>query len=159
MIYRISFSYLILVSLIANPTLIFSQEVDRSVIPNAYHSQDLKGEWVLGETIVSDFQSTSQELNSGFLQGKLQIISTIVDEFSDFSFDVYPNPFSGQINIQQNFPDPLFIHIRDMHGRSLLTKKLIDNKTVLNMSQLPAGTYIISYYTNTPDRGTYLIIK
>jgi hypothetical protein len=159
MIYRISFSYLILVSLIANPTLIFSQEVDRSVIPTAYHSTDLKGEWVLGETFVNDFKSISQELNSGFLQGMMQIISTSVEEYSDFSFDVFPNPFSNYISIQHDFPEPLFIDIHDIHGRTLVAQKLIDGIAVVNMSHLPAGLYAITYYTNTLDRGSYLIIK
>ena len=145
--------------LIASPKLSYSQEVDRSVIPNAYLSHALKGEWVLGETIVSDFHSISQELNSGFLQGIIQIISTGVERYPDFEFDVFPNPFSQHIHIQHNLPGPLFLDIRDMHGRSVYSQELIRNKTVLNMSPIPAGMYVISYYTNTRYRGSYLIVK
>lgn len=63
--------------------------------------------------------------------------------------NIYPNPASSSLTINLNNKDSetLAIEIRDMMGRTVLTKsvaaKIGDNQTEVNVSALAQGTYIL----------------
>jgi len=64
------------------------------------------------------------------------------------SFDIYPNPTNNFVNIHlQNVKhiDCVTVEIVDMFGKTLLTKKLVDEK--INISYFPNGIYFIQLRT------------
>ena len=150
---------LLILFLIVESGPICGQEVNRSVFSSAYQTTELRGEWVLGETMIGDYQGLSARLSSGFLVGKLKIIGTSTSNYSDFPLEVFPNPFSEQIEIRHSFPGPITVSLRDMPGRLVLYQKFHSQKIILPLAELPEGLYTINYFTADQDRGSCLIIK
>ncbi len=135
------------------------QVLDRFIWANAYQSNNLHGEWVLGETFIAQFGSNDHSLHSGFLSGALKFTSTAIDHKSPHSFSIFPNPFSEQINIHHTFPSPVKINIKDLSGRLLMEQRIVSHQAKLLVSELAPGPYFLSYYTDTQEVGIYLILK
>ncbi|MCR4828675.1 MAG: T9SS type A sorting domain-containing protein, partial [Bacteroidales bacterium] len=66
------------------------------------------------------------------------------------SLTVTPNPAHTQIRVASDEAMSL-VTLRDMNGRTVLEARPNATATVLNVSQLPSGTYIL---TATTPRGT-----
>ncbi len=66
------------------------------------------------------------------------------------SLKLFPNPASNSITIESSNLRNADLQVLDMMGRILLHKKL-DNTTVIDISNLPAATYLFKIYS---DEGT-----
>ena len=135
------------------------QGIDRFIWANAYQSNSLHGEWVLGETIITQFGGPNRSLHSGFLTGALKFTSTSTEHQSPHSLTIFPNPFSDQINIHHTFSSPVKVNIKDLSGRVLMEQRLLSQQAKVLVSELPPGPYFLSYYTDTHEVGIYLILK
>ena len=58
-------------------------------------------------------------------------------------FNVYPNPVTDQVTIQQPFNGNVEIRVMDMGGRVLHSGNYTDNQIRLNMSDYPSGAYLL----------------
>lgn len=78
-------------------------------------------------------------------------------KFSKY-FDIYPNPATDLINIENKTNEIMDISMYDLTGRQFVSRK-INRNDVLDISKLTAGTYIIKIGNN--DMGYYFkkIIK
>lgn len=76
-----------------------------------------------------------------------------LNETSELSFNVYPNPAQNEIQVADVEG---IVSIADMSGKVLLTKEL--NNIALDVSALSAGSYIISV-ANNGKSGKQLLIK
>lgn len=67
-----------------------------------------------------------------------------IDEPVAVSFQLYPNPTSGmvQVNLQNGILDNAEIILYDVRGRITLSRKLTNNNPQLDLADLPAGIYI-----------------
>jgi hypothetical protein len=64
-----------------------------------------------------------------------------INEFQSLSMDVYPNPASKSISVRsESFEDVI---VMDILGNTVLTKEKTNEIQVVNVSQLPSGTYFI----------------
>ena len=75
------------------------------------------------------------------------------------AFRLYPNPTSGKLTIE--FAESGILEIADVTGRRLKTVPLNNTqsgKTVIDLSELPAGAYICKYLVNGLLRETHKII-
>jgi sugar lactone lactonase YvrE len=72
---------------------------------------------------------------------------------SEYQFEnkisLYPNPFLSIINIELSDFTPANASICDSNGRALLTKKIITNKTSIDLSNLENGVYLIKISSAT----------
>ena len=83
------------------------------------------------------------------------------DTFSEYNLLVYPNPTRGELKIElSNFPEGETYHllIADASGQVIINQKVSENPTVANLTECPAGIYLmrLRYKGYTKD---YKIIR
>lgn len=61
--------------------------------------------------------------------------------------NVYPNPSQGDLSVTSNLKDCIF-EVYDITGRNVLTQKLNENETKVNVSSLNNGTYLYKISKN-----------
>lgn len=74
---------------------------------------------------------------------------------------VYPNPTTDFLTLEVDIADNenLFFQLYDMLGRLLVSKKLIDKRTTISMSNLAPATYFLKVIDNQKVVKTFKIIK
>ena len=73
-------------------------------------------------------------------QNKLEVRSILTS--------LYPNPAKDKLYINYNFVESAEIKIIDIMGRLLKRQKVNGDHSVLDISILPSGTYVLSIYNN-----------
>ena len=78
-----------------------------------------------------------------------------LDENNDFTWSIYPNPFSDQLHITSTTGEPIKkLDIFDTNGRLIKTFKAVNqSKFDINTSKLSNGIYILKIYT--PNHHTF----
>jgi len=72
-----------------------------------------------------------------------QVCPVSVEQFDNSGVAVYPNPFSGNINITVDFTTEYDIEIFDINSRVVYNRS-VDSKSIeINLSTLPAGIYTL----------------
>jgi hypothetical protein len=66
------------------------------------------------------------------------------NEYAVSDFTIYPNPTDDQLIININDFEQSMISIYDMTGRKLFSEKINQSVTILNLSSLRSGQYIVS---------------
>jgi hypothetical protein len=74
---------------------------------------------------------------------------------------IFPNPTKGEItveitNLQQTAPEKL--EVFSLAGESVFSENMLQNKTVVDLSKLPPGTYVLKILLDT-KLSTWKIIK
>jgi hypothetical protein len=78
-----------------------------------------------------------------------------MEEEVAYSFNIYPNPFSGKIHI--DIPagyDAFDYRLRDIHGRQIKSGQINGSNSCLILNNLPAGIYLLSI-----DNGSIVFTK
>ena len=71
--------------------------------------------------------------------------STGIEIWKDFSFSVYPNPANTNLFIQMSdFNEPASLQFLDMKGSIVYAQSEVTPNKVLNVSDIPNGTYLLS---------------
>ena len=78
------------------------------------------------------------------------------DIFADYQLHVYPNPTHGELKIElQGFPvwDSYHLLIASTSGKVIVNRNTTENPTIANLTDCPAGIYImrIQYKNYTKD--------
>lgn len=81
--------------------------------------------------------------------------------FSGNDIKIYPNPTKDILNIdlRGKFKDFDNLQVYSADGKIIITKKIITDNTEINLSQYPAGIYIISLLNKNGKHYPYKIIK
>lgn len=77
--------------------------------------------------------------------------NTIIEKFNELDAKIYPNPTKGQLIIELlNFDEVNdgMILISDMQGKVIFSQKKIDKKTAIDLSNQPAGKYLLRINAN-----------
>lgn len=110
----------------------------------------LQGE--IAEVIIYNRVLTDAETKSvnDYLLAKYAVTATVKDFASDVNFSVYPNPSSGNITIKadSDFAVGAKLNVFDMTGRSIVSKKLYEGTSTLDISNLSTGNYILKVINN-----------
>lgn len=95
------------------------------------------------------FNHSTQVFDALFLKldNKGELVYLVGPEAPVCQFRIYPNPVTTHLQIETYLPAYTFA-IRDMHGKVLLKGNKVDKKSSIDLSQLAAGTYVISLYKN-----------
>ncbi|MEO8719508.1 MAG: M43 family zinc metalloprotease [Ginsengibacter sp.] len=82
------------------------------------------------------------------------------DSISSTKINIYPNPFNQIFNITSDGDDisGKIIKIYSINGKLYLTQKILSPKTILNVSDLPSGIYILKI-NGIKGQNVYKIIK
>ena len=81
-----------------------------------------------------------------------------IDNVGNLDFSVSPNPTNGQLTIRTNQSYIYDVTIYDMNGKTLLNRKGVDNVVEVDISDLPAGQYVI-LIRNKEKYGIKTIVK
>lgn len=68
------------------------------------------------------------------------------DIFAEYQLHVYPNPTHGELKIElRGFPEGVSYHllIASMSGQVIISRNTIENPTVADLTECPAGIYIM----------------
>ncbi|MFK7758275.1 MAG: fasciclin domain-containing protein [Flavobacteriales bacterium] len=71
-------------------------------------------------------------------------LSVEENDLAGYSLSVYPNPSSDFITVNTSNSDFTFVRMLDTQGRVVFAKNIQSNQTVLDVSSLSAGQYVIS---------------
>ena len=118
-------------------------------------------------TIGQVFYTTNTGTNGSMAEGVQQPyeISVVVGieqaEGINLICTVYPNPATDLLTLEVEIPDNanLFFQLYDMMGKLLVSKKLIDIKTIIPMANLAPATYFLKVTDNQKVVKTFKIIK
>lgn len=80
------------------------------------------------------------------------------EEFSQETFNIYPNPVSNQLNIQLNSTEKTQIEIYNILGKRVLTKTIHQSQTI-QLDNLNSGVYILKLTQNNSTISKKLIKK
>jgi hypothetical protein len=119
----------------------------------------------LGETIKVRFQlvSDSSVNEDGFYFDDLSL-NTIdqsilgTDSFETINAHIYPNPIKEKLTIELANPLPTLVKIYTISGQLIKNKEIDAVTTILDLSYLNSGIYILQLQTET-SKGIYKIIK
>ena len=78
------------------------------------------------------------------------------EEFSQETFNIYPNPVSNQLNIQLNSTEKTQIEIYNILGKRVLTKTIHQSQTI-QLDNLNSGVYILKLTQNNSTISKKLI--
>jgi len=150
--------------LIFIPFILFAQ-LQRQMISshgNTFKSDNLIVTQTIGQqSIVGNYDVANFHYNQGFQQTFWYRL--IQSNQPDFLADYFPNPFTEKITFRfTNLNnEPFEINIFDTSGRLVFNAKqnLNEDLLVLDLTKLPSGSYLVSFYNTKKIFYTKIIRK
>lgn len=99
------------------------------------------------DTLISNGSSDAFLARVGPPCNESEVTGINPSNYTDASFDVFPNPFSGELNIQYNNETlkPLDIIIYNSQGRMVLSKRFDNSENFsIRTDHLPSGIYFLN---------------
>ncbi|MCP4440086.1 MAG: T9SS type A sorting domain-containing protein [Aureispira sp.] len=115
----------------------------------------------LGQVVYTTTSGEEGAISLGIQQGiEIEQLNTISNDL-DLDLIVYPNPTSDQLilNITQAFFEKLEYRVLDSNAKLILTNKIKNNKTSINMEEFPSSRYILTVQDNKGAIQSFQIIK
>ena len=117
----------------------------------------------VGQVSYKTIKGNNGSVNQGVQQPyEISVISGVVQaENINIKCIAYPNPTSDQLTLSiENFKlENLTYKVYDMSGRLLLSKKITNNNTKINMSTLLHASYFVKVLKDNSVVKTFKIIK
>lgn len=88
--------------------------------------------------------------NNGTILKNNNLTTGVDEKLASFDVKFYPNPTSGQLKIESGQLSITEINIIDINGKTV--KTLVTDLSIIDISNLPAGTYFLQLIT---DKGLY----
>ncbi len=131
-----------------------AQQVTPTVICSAggsFTASSQSIQFSLGEIAVATYQTGSNLLSEGFLQGPENGTGIKEDMATNGQIVIYPNPSRSCITVSCK-SDPIKISILDLQGRTLSQTQNPGKTTTLNIENLMSGLYLIrvTFKNNIP---------
>ena len=79
----------------------------------------------------------------------------------DLYYAVYPNPTNGKLtlNVKNYEPNTFTYQLYDVNGKILRTDRLIENETIIEMSDLISSPYFLKVTKNNKEVKLFKVIK
>lgn len=124
-----------------------------------FQNGQIQLEWTLGEVLTETESNGNNVLTQGFHQPELNITG-IEDLSPGWELSVFPNPTSGDLNIQFASQDEmLHFNLNDLSGKQLYSSRSAQSFR-MELHNLAPGTYFLSVRShNGTLRKTYQILK
>lgn len=79
----------------------------------------------------------------------VEIIISDLAEVKNQNFELYPNPFSHVLNVKRKSNQPAEFKISTITGENLISGTLRDRDSQIDLSEIPAGIYMMSIGSTT----------
>jgi len=138
---------ILLFSIAAYGSVCMAQEVVSSG-GESYTNSSGQIDYTIGETIIETISDSANQLTQGFHQPVIQI-TEIGDHSSDTDMIVFPNPTNGSVTIQlDQIPIGLNYLLFDAAGKLVMSNKVIQRESLIDMKSLSSGRYILKFSNN-----------
>lgn len=130
---------LILLGAVTNAQQIKISSVDSGGASSSNGSLNMV--YTLGEVVVQEKTSGTFQISEGFISPN--IFNTVgIDEYTTLAgVQIFPNPTADFLSVSFETVSKYEISVFDMYGKLIQNKKTDEQKTVLQLSQLPSGIY------------------
>lgn len=145
-----------------------AQSIERKVISSSggvFTNLDLKIFFTVGELSPHYFSNSNLIVSQGFQQNNVNITS-LVENNTNLEVSAYPNPTNDFLQIELESKDQIEItfEIMDIQGKRVIhsTPNFSfqgKGKTLIDVSELPNGSYLILLFNNAQKIGDLKIIK
>lgn len=112
----------------------------------AYDGEGVNGQWILG--VVDTAAADTGTLNSWSITVCKKTETLSVNSVEADSFEIYPNPTTGIVNLKFNTNSDVNVNLYDIRGRGVYNKNFANTSNKfnqqLNLSNLSAGVYILN---------------
>ena len=119
--------------------------------------------YTVGQVLYTTNTGTNGSIAEGVQQPFEISVVVGIDQARDIILKctAYPNPATDLLILEVEIPDGknLFFQLYDIMGKLLISKKLIDNKTTIPMSNLAPATYFLKVTDNQIVVKTFKIVK
>ncbi|NOR34712.1 MAG: T9SS type A sorting domain-containing protein [Bacteroidales bacterium] len=82
-----------------------------------------------------------------------------IREFNNFHFDIYPNPASGLVHVATELEGAKMLSVFNMVGKEVLRKPVFELQSVLDVSSLEQGIYMLRITDGVRERTRKLSIQ
>lgn len=141
----------------------FSQEIQRDVVATSGangSNESTNLSWTIGQIVTTKGDNSSLQLTSGFQQGTISV--TAISEMEDSEWiNIYPNPIVDNVTIKTTSiqHNKLNIEVLTLDGKKIIKTQVISNEHILDLSNLPQGTYLMTLMDNNKPIKTYKLVK
>ncbi|MCL4816135.1 MAG: T9SS type A sorting domain-containing protein [Flavobacteriales bacterium] len=118
--------------------------------------------FLLQEVNDAEYQNSCEEANGNNLRifdSEEENEITFEAISSKDSISVYPNPANESIHIESSGKQPLHIDIFDMVGRKILSHYSVNQRTSINVANMPTGLYIIKIRSGNMEENSKIDIQ
>ncbi len=141
----------------------FSQDLPRTVVGNAgdYYENLLFGSlhFTVGEVAVARFENNI-ELGEGFHRSYYDLLVDAQEILPQtWEVTVFPNPTTEQIRFRWSTDQQVAAQLFNANGQLLQQQEQILHQGRMDMSQLPAGSYLLQLQDQNGRTGTFQILK
>ncbi|MFP4447823.1 MAG: InlB B-repeat-containing protein [Bacteroidales bacterium] len=92
------------------------------------------------------------------LTANFENLATSINSDMSENTDIYPNPTNGKFYIEVNEPGG-FIKVHSLTGKRIIEKQIDDKRSLIDISDQPAGIYLIEVFNNSENYTKKLIKK
>ena len=89
----------------------------------------------------------------------VEMEATGIREFNNFHFDIYPNPASGLVHVATELEGAKTLSVFNMAGQEVLRKQVFELQSVLDVSSLEKGIYMLRITDGVRKRTRKLSIQ
>ncbi len=93
-----------------------------------------------------------------FISGQVPPSSLSVDDFEETTFQIFPNPTTGEINVKHDFINATY-ELMTIHGAIVTKGALESDHGKLNVSPLAKGVYLLNVETDNRILTSKIVIK
>ena len=112
-----------------------------------------------GNSLLLRFVSDSDGQTLGWKVNYESVVSGVNDELAESGISLYPNPVEDQLNIELNSSDNAVVQIVDVMGKIHRSMIVSGDKVSVDVSNLPAGMYIVKVQQSEKLSQKSFIIK
>ena len=126
---------------------------------DSYNNTNNTLDFTIGEPVIETVSDGANDLTQGFHQTKLTVVS-VEDLDVNFSVNIFPNPTADVVNLNIDNYEGLSFHLFDVTGKLLKQEMVTAQRTTVNVSDYPKGTYLLTLtHQENKKIKTYKIIK
>jgi hypothetical protein len=147
---------ILLCALLSSATA-FSQEVISST-GDTYSNANGIISFTIGEVIINTGTDGTNILTQGFHQTNWTFVG--LEDFSpNYEVSVFPNPSTNVLTIKTSEFEGVSYNLYDALGQIVIQNKLSGAETMVEVKDLPTGSYSLTLVSNNENLKTFKLIK
>lgn len=129
-----------------------------SVQGDSYSISTLSIDFTIGEVVVHQGNNGSVNLSEGFHQSSWDLLG-VDDYIPEYEVAIFPNPASETIHVKTTLFNDVTYSLIDNTGKMILTDKLTQELTSIQVKYLATGNYFLNLKSNGTTLKTFKLVK